>query len=219
MGGLYTHTTRAVGTIVTANIWNSDHQNHIDNQTPQMTDDYSATAAQMQTAADPYPAAVASQATSLAGELERLRYILKQVTNKTYWYQDPSWSNVAWATGNFAATGGAAPRWVLTSGDQAEFSYSQVCRTMIVSFSLLTTTVSGGPPTSLLLKVPNSKKAARYCNNHILTYDGTTLRSGYAEISASGTYLRIQKDVTASGWPATTNGATVKGQIAFEVQE
>ena len=30
-----------------------------------------------------------SQATSLAGELERLRFIIKEITGKTYWYESP----------------------------------------------------------------------------------------------------------------------------------
>jgi|SRR3990167_4119180 len=90
MPGLYSHTTRTTGTTLTAAIYNADHQNHIDNQTPQMTDDYSANAAQMQSTADPYPAAAESLATTLAGELERVRYLIKQITGEAQWYIDPS---------------------------------------------------------------------------------------------------------------------------------
>jgi hypothetical protein len=88
-GGLYTHTTRAVGTVLTANIYNSDHQNHIDNHIPSMVDDYSENTAQMQTIADPYPAGSPSLASSLAGELSRLRYLIKQITGEANWYIDP----------------------------------------------------------------------------------------------------------------------------------
>ncbi len=41
--------------------------------------------AQLQTA--PYPGSVLSKATSIAGELERLRYVIAQILGKTYWYQ------------------------------------------------------------------------------------------------------------------------------------
>lgn len=52
-------------------------------------DDYSATAAQMQTTTDPYPGGVESLATTGQGEIERLRYLLQQIHGRTYWYQDP----------------------------------------------------------------------------------------------------------------------------------
>ena len=89
MPGLYSHTTRATGLVLTAAIYNADHQNHIDNEIPTMMDDYSSNAAQMQSTADPYPAAVESLATTLAGELERIRYVIKQITGEAQWYIDP----------------------------------------------------------------------------------------------------------------------------------
>lgn len=90
--GLYSHTTRASGLTLTANIYNTDHQNHINNQNSTQIDDYSASVAEMQTTTDPYPSASASQPTTLAGELERLRYMIKQITGQAQWYIDPSGS-------------------------------------------------------------------------------------------------------------------------------
>lgn len=87
--GLYTHTTRASGLTLTANIYNTDHQNHIDNQNLEMTDDYSASVAEMQTTTDPYPADSEDQATSAAGEIARLRYQLDLIIGGTQWYVDP----------------------------------------------------------------------------------------------------------------------------------
>ena len=89
MAALYSHTTRATGTTLTATIYNGDHQNHIDNGVPAQLDDYSVSVAQMQSTTDPYPASSESQATTLAGELERIRYVLKQITGKAQWYHDP----------------------------------------------------------------------------------------------------------------------------------
>jgi hypothetical protein len=51
---------------------------------------YSGDAAAMRATADPYPASVESLATTLQGEIQRIRYILQQITGKTYWYQDPA---------------------------------------------------------------------------------------------------------------------------------
>ena len=81
--------TVVTGQAITAAERNTEHQNHIDNATPAGIDDYSATVTEMRTVADPYPAASPSQATSTAGELARIRYLLTQITGKTYWYEDP----------------------------------------------------------------------------------------------------------------------------------
>jgi len=95
MPGLYTHTSSAAGTVVTATLYNGDHDNHADNQITTMMDDYSTDAAQMQSVVDPYPAASESLATNLTGELQRIRYILRQHLQNmqagagTYWYEDP----------------------------------------------------------------------------------------------------------------------------------
>lgn len=90
MPGLYSITTRATGLVLTANIYNSDHQNHVDNQTPQMTDDYSSNTTQMQAVSDPGEVGTESLATSLAGELERLRFAVNDAKGTTQWYETPA---------------------------------------------------------------------------------------------------------------------------------
>lgn len=70
----------------------------VTNSTPQCLDDYSATVSQMQTTTDPYASGTESQATSTAGELERLRFMWKQVFGLTQWYrhdQAPSFNSLA----------------------------------------------------------------------------------------------------------------------------
>ena len=90
MAGLYSHTTRASGLILTAAIYNTDHQNHITNHVPDQMDDYSATVSQMRTQTDPGESGTESQPSTLAGELERIRFILAEITGNTYWYESPS---------------------------------------------------------------------------------------------------------------------------------
>jgi|ERR671914_2294522 hypothetical protein len=87
MPALYSHTSRAPGTVLTANIYNTDHQNHIDNGIPTQLDDYSSSVGQMQATTDPGEVGSESQATSLAGELERLRFAIKEVKGTAQWYQ------------------------------------------------------------------------------------------------------------------------------------
>ena len=94
MPALYSHTTRAIGTTLTASIYNADHQNHITNGIPSQLDDYSSTVVEMQTNTDPGELGAESQAGSLAGELERLRFAIKEIkqvldSNITQWYQTP----------------------------------------------------------------------------------------------------------------------------------
>src|SRR3990172_8388618 len=90
MPGLYSKVKTVVdGETITAADRNAEHDNHITNSIPTMIDDYSANATEMQTTTDPYPGAVASLATHLAGELERLRYLIKQITGEAQWYIDP----------------------------------------------------------------------------------------------------------------------------------
>lgn len=87
MAALYSHTTRADGLILTAAIYNADHQNHIDNGIPAQFDDYSSNTAQMQAQTDPGESGSESLSTTLAGELERIRYSIAELKGKTYWYQ------------------------------------------------------------------------------------------------------------------------------------
>lgn len=86
MPGLYTHPTRTSGTILTSTIYNADHQNHIDNAIPQSIDDYSSSEPQMQTVTNPGQPLTPSLPVSLAGEIERLRYVIKEMKGTAQWY-------------------------------------------------------------------------------------------------------------------------------------
>lgn len=91
MAALYTHTTRATGTILTATIYNADHQNHIDNGIPAQLDDYSVNVAQMQLVTDPGEVGTESLAGNLAGELERLRFAVAEIKNRLNGGVTPQW--------------------------------------------------------------------------------------------------------------------------------
>ena len=79
MPGNYTITSRADGLVLTAAIYNADHQNHVDNQTPAGTDDYSVNLTQMLLTTDPGETGSESLASSLAGEIERLRFSIAEI--------------------------------------------------------------------------------------------------------------------------------------------
>lgn len=87
MPGLYSHTTRGTGTVLTDTLYNGDHVNHITNQELQQTDDYSASVAQMKSNSDPGDVGSEVLATSAAIEIERLRAVLIRIQGGDQWYR------------------------------------------------------------------------------------------------------------------------------------
>lgn len=98
MPGLYSHTTRATGTVLTAAIYNGDHQNHIDNLIPSMIDDQSPNVAAMQATTSPGGVGTESLPTNLQGELERIRHVIKTMHSGAQWY--PGGALVGGSTGS-----------------------------------------------------------------------------------------------------------------------
>jgi len=90
--------TYTTGETLTASDLNSSLADISSTNIPEDTDDYSVNVAEMQTTTDPYPAATESLATTLAGELERVRFLLTQVTGEANWYVDPDRSIASIAT-------------------------------------------------------------------------------------------------------------------------
>ena len=84
------------------------------NFTPSGMDDYSASVAQMKLQTNPGAQGTESQATSLAGEIERLRYVINRITGETYWYDAP---DISLSDANTAlAASNAVPRNRIVSG-------------------------------------------------------------------------------------------------------
>lgn len=74
---------------VTYSDLNAEFDNILNNLIPTMIDDYSANVSQMQTTTDPGEVGTESLATTLAGELARLRLLIKEITGKNQWYESP----------------------------------------------------------------------------------------------------------------------------------
>src|SRR3990172_6781026 len=92
MPGLYSITTRVAGETLTAAKYNADHQNHVDNQTPQQTDDYCYNGDKMKRGKDPGEVGTESLPTSLSGELERIRFTIEEFksafdSSVAQWYE------------------------------------------------------------------------------------------------------------------------------------
>jgi hypothetical protein len=87
MGATFSRIKTWTSEILTATDLNAEFNNILNNLTPAGTDDASATLSDMQTIVDPTGG---SLATSLAGELQRLRYMIKAISGGAYWYSTPS---------------------------------------------------------------------------------------------------------------------------------
>jgi len=91
LGGQWVYTPAVPNQLITADFYNSTQQNIINNFVPTKMDDYSSTVAQMQAETDPNPGGGASQAATLAGELERLRFCIHSLNlDALSWYQVPA---------------------------------------------------------------------------------------------------------------------------------
>lgn len=90
MGGNYSRIhTRTTGNTVEGPDDDADFDNIIANSTPAGLDDASANVTAMRATTDPYPADSESLATSTEGELQRIRFLLDQLTATTQWYIFP----------------------------------------------------------------------------------------------------------------------------------
>jgi len=77
---------------VTASDLNDEFDNILDNLIPTLIEDFSANASQMKSTVDPGEVGTESLATTLAGELQRLRFIIAEITGEDEWYESPSTS-------------------------------------------------------------------------------------------------------------------------------
>lgn len=105
--------------ILTAADLNAEFNNILTNLTPAGVDDYSASTTEMRTVTDPYPASTEDAPTSLAGELENIRYqILEikkamQASDVTYWYQDLPTAGVFTIAGSSVGVNDTTPDYSL----------------------------------------------------------------------------------------------------------
>jgi hypothetical protein len=111
--------TWSSGETLTASDLNAEFNNILTNGTTAGLDDYSATATEMRAVTDPYPAASESLATSLQGELERMRYQLLelkksiQADNVSYWYQDLPTAGIFTISGSSVGVNDTTPAYSL----------------------------------------------------------------------------------------------------------
>lgn len=80
------------GQLIASALWNGEWNNLATNFIPAGMDSYSDTDSQMQIQTNPFPGSVTSHASSLGGEIERIRYQISAIIGNTvtpYWYSAP----------------------------------------------------------------------------------------------------------------------------------
>lgn len=127
----------------------------------------------------------------------------------------PTWTSPAFNAAIFTASGSMT--WTVGSGDVSAFAYILFGKTMIVQFSLNTTTVGGTPSDQLLIGIPGGYVASRDALQPVFLVDGAARTTGYAQVTPAGTTIKIYR-TDAGNFSAATNTTFVLGQITFEVQ-
>ena len=92
MPGLYTHTAILDGAVLSASVYNGDHQNHINNREPSKVDDLSGTITEFGQERDPGELGSEILAISMAEEIKSLRFAIAEM------------KIVAWYPGTFTRT-------------------------------------------------------------------------------------------------------------------
>lgn len=89
MGATFSRLKNWIAEVLTNEDLNAEIDNILNNLGPAGVDDYSTNTAQMQSTADPGEVGSESLATTLAGEIQRLRQMIKEITGENQWYESP----------------------------------------------------------------------------------------------------------------------------------
>lgn len=140
-GATFSRLKNWVPEILTNTDLNAEIDNILNNLNTQGLDDYSTNAAQMRLQTDPGSVGAESLATSLAGELERLRFVLARLIGPdvNYWYETPP----STITDLVAALGTGLPTNRLASG--ATTSRSSQLNVIIPNGSAASLVIDGSP--------------------------------------------------------------------------
>lgn len=125
MGATFSRLKNWIAEVLNNTDLNAEIDNILNNLGPSGIDDYSTNAATMRTSTDPGESGTESLATSLAGELERIRFVLKEMkgADVTYWYQslNTDLSQLSGASGTSLSANRIVSGQTASSGVQPNF--------------------------------------------------------------------------------------------------
>lgn len=120
---------------------------------------------------------------------------------------------VSFNAANFTASTGS---WTLVSGDQSTFSYLEIGKLMVVTFDLVTTTVSATPG-ELRIAIPNGRTAAIAMPAGAFAYNDNATTRGTGMASVAGSTISLFRDLAGLAWSAATDTTRVQGTILFAI--
>jgi len=126
-----------------------------------------------------------------------------------------AWTTPAFNAGNFTASGSMT--WTVESGDVQTYAYTIIGKTMILNFTIVTSTVGGTPDSTLQIAIPASKLAAKTQTGG-LTYTDAALRGVGSTTVVAGGSIAYLYTYSWGNWTPSTNTTRVSGSIAFEIQ-
>lgn len=177
------------------------------NMIPACMDDYSANATQMNATTDPNNAGAQSAATTLAGELERLRYVLRHVTGFSQWwthFEDLNFADRGLRLHRTLAT--TFHTWLRIEGHTA----SAATRFHLVSLSIPGYTAGTMHPESALFLIHVGTTVRFMVGPGGDTHVGGTLGVHAAGLSHAPALFNLQYPQTGFFWPARDHlGVTV----------
>lgn len=192
--------------VLTASDLNGEFNNLLNNTIPASIEDYSADVSTMQSTTDPGGVGTESLATTLAGEIQRLRYKIKQLMNGAQWYSAPvgSLSTGGISTAAIAALAVTRAKMEAVGQQLSSSASSNVTSTSYADVTNLTITItSTGRPIFLALV---SDGAA----GQITIDSGTTI-----SVTAS---LKFVRDSTDVGFGVMAYSGGTSGANSFSVR-
>lgn len=108
--------------VLTASDLNAEFNNLLNNTIPASIEDQSADVATMQATADPGGVGTESLATSLAGEIQRLRFAIKRIVGGDQWYSTPDFDLTGTLGTSNIADGAITPAKKASLGQQISSS-------------------------------------------------------------------------------------------------
>ena len=220
MPGQYVVITRAPGTQITALIYNSDHQRHVDGRSagPTVANNnsamgaYGVSLAQFQLTEDPFPGSVESLAQSLAGEITRLRFVSAQIKAQLSGGTPVSWYGAITAPG-FAVVGAR----MLTATPQTISSGAGTAVTFAGGSADFNSGVwNGANPTRFT--APSTGKYFCFCSIEYAS-NATGRRQVQVGINGSSPGLQIVSTLAANGVPTRLALSSVNQLTATDFVE
>lgn len=123
------------------------------------------------------------------------------------------WATPAFDAGDFTGLSGT---WTVEAGDVATYSYTIINKTMIVSFTLETTTTASSLE-RLYIKVPAGKTATKavWIRLPYVTANGSIVDC-HAHVDASGNLIQVIP-YAGGAFADGVNNCSVRGHIIFEI--